>query len=68
MHEMGIVSGILTASVETAAHCFEFLRARKILVRRFPNHRLTEKSLRISVGTEQETDVFLQAAAAWMEG
>jgi len=56
------------ASVETAAHCFEFLRSRKILVRRFPNHRLTEKSLRISVGTEQETDVFLQAVAVWMEG
>jgi histidinol-phosphate aminotransferase len=56
------------ASVETAAHCFDFLRSRKILVRRFPNHRLTEKSLRISVGTEQETDVFLQAVAVWMEG
>jgi histidinol-phosphate aminotransferase len=56
------------ASVETTAHCFEFLRSRKILVRRFPNHRLTEKSLRISVGTEQETDVFLQAVAVWMEG
>jgi histidinol-phosphate aminotransferase len=62
------VSSKHAASVETAAHCFEFLRARKILVRRFPNHRLTEKSLRISVGTEQETDVFLQAVAAWMEG
>jgi histidinol-phosphate aminotransferase len=62
------VSSKRAASVETAAHCFEFLRARKILVRRFPNHRLTEKSLRISVGTEQETDVFLQAVAAWMEG
>jgi histidinol-phosphate aminotransferase len=62
------VSTKRAASVETAAHCFEFLRARKILVRRFPNHRLTEKSLRISVGTEQETDVFLQAVAVWMEG
>jgi histidinol-phosphate aminotransferase len=62
------VSSKRAASVETAAHCFEFLRARKILVRRFPNHRLTEKSLRISVGTEQETDVFLQAVAVWMEG
>lgn len=62
------VSTKRAASVETAAHCFEFLRARKILVRRFPNHRLTEKSLRISVGTEQETDVFLQAVTAWMEG
>ena len=56
------------ASVETAVHCFDFLRSRKILVRRFPNHRLTEKSLRISVGTEQETDVFLLAVAVWMEG
>jgi histidinol-phosphate aminotransferase len=62
------VSSKRAASVETSAHCFEFLRARKILVRRFPNHRLTEKSLRISVGTEQETDAFLQAVAAWMEG
>ncbi len=62
------VSSKRAASVETAAHCFEFLRARKILVRLFPNHRLTEKSLRISVGTEQETDVFLQAVAVWMEG
>ena len=62
------VSTKRAASAETAAHCFEFLRSRKILVRRFPNHRLTEKSLRISVGTEQETDVFLQAVAVWMEG
>ncbi len=56
------------ASADAAAHCFEFLRSRQILVRRFPHHRLTEKSLRISVGTEQETDLFLRAAAAWMEG
>ena len=56
------------SSAETSAHCFEFLRARRILVRRFPNHRLTERSLRISVGTEQETDAFLRAAEAWMEG
>ena len=62
------VSSTRAASVETSAHCFEYLRARKILVRRFPNHRLTEKSLRISVGTEQETDAFLQAVASWMEG
>ena len=62
------VSAKRPASAETAAHCFEFLRARKILVRLFPHHRLTEKSLRISVGTEPETDAFLQAVAAWMEG
>ncbi len=62
------VSTSRAASAETSAHCFEFLKARKILVRRFPNHRLTKKSLRISVGTEQETDVFLAAVAVWMEG
>lgn len=62
------VSSTRAASVETSAHCFEFLRSRKILVRRFPHHRLTEKSLRISVGTEQETDAFLQSVTAWMEG
>lgn len=56
------------ASVAAAEHAFEFLRARKILVRRFPHHPLTEKSLRISVGTEAETEVFLAAAKAWTEG
>ena len=55
-------------SPAAAEHAFEFLRARKILVRRFPHHPLTEKSLRISVGTEAETEVFLAAAKAWTEG
>jgi len=56
------------SSPATAEHAFEFLRARRILVRRFPHHALTERSLRISVGTESETDAFLAAAQAWTEG
>ena len=55
-------------SPAAAEQAFEFLRARKILVRRFPHHPLTEKSLRISVGTEAEAEVFLAAAKAWTEG
>ena len=62
------VSAKRSVSAETSAHCYEFLRARKILVRRFPQHRLTEKALRISVGTEQEIDDFLAAIGVWMEG
>lgn len=52
-------------SPETSAHAFEFLKARRILVRRFPGHPLTEKCLRVSVGTDAEADAFLAAARAW---
>jgi histidinol-phosphate aminotransferase len=57
-----------TSSLVTAADAFEFLRTRKILVRRFPHHPLTEAGLRISVGTEAEMQVFLAAAEAWSQG
>lgn len=56
------------ASAETGAHAFEFLRARHILVRRFPAHPLTAASLRITVGTDMEVDAFLAAALAWTAG
>jgi len=55
-------------SSATAESAFNFLKERKILVRRFPNHPLTEKSLRITVGTDAEMDGFLKAARAWTEG
>lgn len=58
----------LDFSVATAESAFNFLRERKILVRRFPHHPLTEKALRISVGTDEEMDSFLKAAQAWSEG
>lgn len=56
------------ASSALAEEVFEFLRRRRILVRRFPKHPLTEKSLRISVGTEAETEDLLSAVRAWAEG
>lgn len=52
-------------SRETSAHAFEFLKTRRILVRRFPGHPLTEKCLRVSVGTDAEADAFLAAAREW---
>jgi histidinol-phosphate aminotransferase len=56
------------ASPATGEHAFAFLRERKILVRRFPNHPLTAAALRITVGTAAEMDAFLAAARAWSEG
>ncbi|NBV80054.1 MAG: histidinol-phosphate aminotransferase family protein [Verrucomicrobia bacterium] len=56
------------ASSATGEHAFAFLRERKILVRRFPNHPLTAAALRITIGTPAEMDAFLAAAQAWSEG
>lgn len=56
------------AAVQAAESAFNFLRSKKILVRRFPHHPLTEKSLRITVGTEEEVDALLGAAAVWTKG
>ncbi|MFM7398303.1 MAG: histidinol-phosphate transaminase [Verrucomicrobiota bacterium] len=52
-------------SRDASARAFEFLKARRILVRRFPGHPLTERCLRVSVGTDAEADTFLAAARAW---
>jgi histidinol-phosphate aminotransferase len=62
------VSPSRAASPATGEHAFDFLRGRKILVRRFPNHPLTASALRITVGTAAEMDAFLAAAKAWTEG
>lgn len=43
-----------------------FLEARKVLVRRFPSHALTESFLRITVGTDEEMLVLNQALEAWV--
>jgi histidinol-phosphate aminotransferase len=55
-------------SSAAAESAFNFFKERKILVRRFPHHPLTEKSLRITVGTDAEMDGFLKAARVWTEG
>lgn len=55
-------------SPAVAESAFAHLRARKILVRRFPGHPLTESGLRISVGRPEEMDALLAAAADWTAG
>mgnify|MGYP006267717943 CR=1 FL=1 len=56
------------ASPEVGEQAFDFLRQRRILVRRFPSHPLTAASLRITVGTDAEVDAFLVAASDWTAG
>lgn len=51
---------------EVAAALFEFLKARKVLVRYFPNHPLTCAFLRVSVGTVSEMQSFLAAVESWL--
>ena len=44
---------------------YEHLLARKILVRHFPNHALTARFLRVSVGTDSEMLAVNQAFDTW---
>lgn len=53
------------AGPEVAAALDEHLRARRILVRRFPSHPLTASFLRITVGTEAEMAALAQAFDTW---
>lgn len=46
---------------------FEFLMAKKILVRRFPSHALTSGFLRFSVGADSEMRVLNQAIQSWLQ-
>lgn len=50
---------------EVARSLFEWLRVRRILVRYFPKHPLTERHLRISIGSESEMNRFLEAVQEW---
>lgn len=51
---------------DVARQCYEYLLSRKILVRYFPSHALTAKFLRITVGTDDEMQAFLEAIASWL--
>ena len=44
---------------------YDFLFARKVLVRHFPSHALTAPFLRISVGTDAEMRVLSETLDAW---
>ncbi len=46
---------------------YDFLFARKILVRHFPSHALTASFLRISVGTDDEMLVLSKALDEWQK-
>ena len=46
---------------------YDFLCARKVLVRHFPSHALTAPFLRISVGTDAEMGVLLDSLDAWQK-
>ncbi len=45
---------------------FEFLMAKKILVRRFPSHALTSGFLRFSVGADSEMRILNQTVQSWL--
>lgn len=51
-----------------AESLFEWLRAQKILVRRFPNNPLTAPFLRISIGTDAEMAALQTAVEQWQQG
>jgi histidinol-phosphate aminotransferase len=59
----------VTARGETgpavARATYDFLHARKVLVRYFPNHPLTAAFLRISVGTDEEMAILRDTLDAW---
>ena len=50
-----------------AKAAYDFLFARKILVRHFPSHALTASFLRISVGTDAEMRVLSETLDAWLK-
>jgi histidinol-phosphate aminotransferase len=49
-----------------ARSAYDFLCARKVLVRLFPSHALTASFLRISVGTDAEMGVLGDTLDAWL--
>ena len=52
---------------EVAKRLYDFLVARRILVRAFPSHALTAPFLRISVGTDDEMLTVDQTIQAWLQ-
>jgi histidinol-phosphate aminotransferase len=48
-----------------ARSAYEYLYAKKVLVRYFPNHELTASFLRVSVGTDAEMAVLRDRLDAW---
>ena len=55
------------AGPAVAKAAYDFLFARKVLVRHFPSHALTAPFLRISVGTDAEMGVLSDIFDAWLK-
>lgn len=53
---------------EVAAELFSYLEGCRILVRTFPKHPLTASFLRISIGTTEEMEIFLERVKRWTRG
>lgn len=51
---------------EVAGELFNFLKERRVLVRYFPNHPLTCAFIRVTIGTEAQMQVFIQAIQSWL--
>lgn len=50
---------------DVARSLFDFLKAKRILVRYFPGHALTASSLRISIGNDSQMDQLLNTINEW---
>jgi len=55
------------AGPAVAKAAYDFLAARKVLVRYFPSHALTASFLRVSVGTDPEMAVLNATLDAWIK-
>lgn len=55
------------SGASVAIDLFEYLKARKVLVRYFPGHALTESFLRISVGDEDQMLKLSETIEEWLK-
>ena len=51
---------------EVAAGLFNYLKARRVLVRYFPKHPLTCAFIRVSIGTDAQMQVFIEGIQSWL--
>jgi histidinol-phosphate aminotransferase len=62
-----VSNGAGEKGAEVALSLFTFLEERKILVRYFSKHPLTEAFLRISIGTPSEMERFIEEVRQWQK-
>ena len=52
---------------ETAQSLYQYLEKNNIFVRYFPNHRLTQSKIRISIGTQEQMSTLFQHIKQWQD-